>query len=63
MSTATETATPAPGQEALSGSGFPRHFSVASPSWSSCRDVRVEDAWTGLQQALDYCRSRKGAAA
>ncbi|HAH07782.1 MAG TPA: hypothetical protein DCM05_14875 [Elusimicrobia bacterium] len=54
---------PAPGQEALSGSGFPRHFSVASPSWSSCRDVRVEDAWTGLQQALDYCRSRKGAAA
>lgn len=52
---------PAPGQESLPG--LPRHFCAVSPSWSSCRDVRVEDVWTAFEQALDHLRSRRSAAA
>ncbi|MFA6093570.1 MAG: glycosyltransferase family 9 protein [Elusimicrobiota bacterium] len=45
---------PGPGQEGLSG--LARHFSVVSQSWTSCRDIPVKDAWSALQEALDYAR-------
>jgi len=32
--------------------GYPRYDCVMAPSWESCREIEVEEAWSGLRRAL-----------